>query len=914
MRRGAAVIVLAATAGWAGSACAQGVEGVSGEAAEARVVGYLMDRGLDEVLAVYWRKKLAEGQGELKAAAAEALGVLYAKQLAAAVDPAARKKIEDRCKELLRVMPDAEAFELRINLAKTTYLRAEEIVERDRLRLATAEEKDEAARILGEVGPTFRDIAIKAHRRLESLDKAMQSAKEDKAEEMRAKMDESRRLRSLSRYYAGWTELYVATLTGKAGAAQASLEHFGWILNAAEGKAATLDRLPASQMKLEHVARSAMGCAMALAAKGSVDEAILWLDTIELSDNVSKAVLEQVQLRRLGILGGAGKWGQVEGFLARRKTGDAAADRLSPASARMLVVLAQEYRRGRAGADGGEVNMASASRVASGAMADLVAKGELGQVLDLAKKYGVDILGEDGFVSSYVRGVTAYEEAREAHKKASGSGAERAEEPTGDAGLAGKYRTAGTLLGKAVASDGASGFGDAFARARVLEGLCLFYSGSLVEAAVKFKAVSEGETPGAMKQDALWFAVLSLERAADRSKADAKLAEERDRVSILYVTTYPAHENAARLLLRRAGSGLMTEAKAAQVLLDVPPTSTLYGAARRQAARLLYAVYRRQTGGTERDFAGTRFLSVAEEVLDTEFERSVSEVSKDTGKDAAKVVVLYARQVADVALSASTPDVPLAERALSTIERVGLLHGMDLSEIKPEIAYRRLQAAVIKGDTAAADAIAASMGGDKGEFAKAARRMVFKRAADVWWGLAKGEKTAPAVAAARRVVDVGGAVLASMKDEGIKASDPARVAAADAVASAAAMLAAWEGELAMRELAIGLDQETVAAGVKTAAGLTRLAQMRELAGDTASAAAAWNELSLALTVNSTEWARARYEALRLLSLTDEKGAWEALEQHEALYPSWGPEPWGTKLKELKGRLQAAGAGPKVGGP
>jgi len=899
-----------ACAGGVGNARGQSVESVSGEAADSRVVAYLTERGLDEVLAVYWRQRLTEGQGELKAVAAEALGVLYAKQLAAAVDPAGRKKVEERCKELLRVMPDAEAFELRINLAKTTYLRAEEIVERDRLRLATAEEKEEAARILGEVGPTFRDIAIKAHRRLESLDKALQTAREDKVEELRPRVDESRRLRSLSRYYAGWTELYIATLTGKATAAQASLEHFGWILNAPEGKAATLDRLPASQMKLEHVARSAMGCAMALAAKGSIDEAISWLDAIELSENVSKAVLDQVQLRRLGMLGEAGKWGQVEGFLSRRRTGDVAADRLSPASARMLVVLAQEYRRSRAGADGGDVAMMSAARVASGAMADLVAKGELGQVLDLAKKYGVDILGQEGFVSAYVRGVTAYEEARQSHKASVGGGADKAEEPTGDAVLASKYRAAGETLGKAVAAEGASGFGEAFTRSRILEGLCLYYSGSLAEAAAKFKGVSEGDTPAGLKQDALWFAVLSLERAADRSKSDTKLAEERDRVSVLYVTTYPASENAARLLLRRAGSGLMTEAKAAQVLLDVPAGSSLYYAARRQAARLLYAVYRRQTGGAERDYAGARFLAVAQEVLDAELERSAAEVSRETGKESARVVVLYARQVADVALSAGTPDVPLAERALGSIERVALLHGMDLSELRPEIAYRRLQAAVIKGDSAVADAIAAELKGDKGEFARAARRMVFKRASDVWMGMAKGERTPEAIASARRVVEVGGAVLAGMKEEGVSSADPGRVAAAEAVASAASRLALWEGELAMRELAISLDQETVAAGVKTASSLSRLAEMRELAGDAAGASAAWNELSLALPVSSVEWARARYEALRLLSTTNIAAAREALDQHEALYPSWGPEPWGTKLRELKRTL---GPGEKAGG-
>lgn len=896
-------LALAITAG--GAAFAQGVEPVSGDTADVRVVGYLSDRGLDEILAVYWRKKLNEGQGEQKAQAAEALGVLYARQLAAAADATTRKKVEERCKELLKLMPDTEAFELRINLAKTTYMRAEDIAERSRLRLATDEEKDEAVRILGEVGPTFKDIAIKAHRRVETLDKASQTARDDKLDEVKGKLDEARRLRSLSRYYAGWTDLYVATLTGKATAAQSALEQFGWILNAAENKPATLDRLPVSQFKLEHVARAAMGCALAMAAKGSTDEAIRWLDTIELADNVSKPVLDQVQLRRLGVLGEAGRWPQVEGFLTRRKTGNTETDRLSPAAARMLIVQAQEFRAKNLG---GDTVLASAARVGAGAMADLVAKGELGQVLDLAKRYGVDILGGEGFVAWYVKGVTSYESARDAHKAAASAAGskESAEEPAVDAQLIAKYHVAGDLLGKSTVVEGASTFGEAYARARVLEGLCLYYEGSLTTAATKFKAVADSDVPAAMKQDALWYAVLSLERASDRSK-DAKVTEERDRVSIVYITTYPASENAARLLLRRSGSGLLTEAKAAQVLLDVPAGSPLYSAARRQAARLLYTAYRRASG-PDRDFAATRYLSIAEEVMDAELERSVADVSKEAAKESAKVVLLYARQIADVALSSTTPDLSMAERALANLERVALLHGMDLGDVKAEIAYRRLQAAIIKGDQAGADAIIASMGGEKGEFAKAARRLVFKRAADAWAGFAKLEKSAAGIAAARRVVDLGNVVLAGMREEGLKPADPVRAAAAEAVAQAAATLAMWEGDAAMRELALSLDKEMVAAGVKTAAGLTRTAELSEAAGDTKTAIAAWNELSVSLPVNTADWAKARYNALRLLAANDPKAAVEALDQHEALYPSWGPEPWGAKLRELRDGLKKGGGG------
>jgi hypothetical protein len=49
---------------------------------------------------------------------------------------------------------------------------------------------------------------------------------------------------------------------------------------------------------------------------------------------------------------------------------------------------------------------------------------------------------------------------------------------------------------------------------------------------------------------------------------------------------------------------------------------------------------------------------------------------------------------------------------------------------------------------------------------------------------------------------------------------------------------------------------------------------------------------------SQEWYEARYQSLRLLFLVDAPRAREAMKQHVLLYPDYGPEPWGKKLKEL----------------
>ena len=53
---------------------------------------------------------------------------------------------------------------------------------------------------------------------------------------------------------------------------------------------------------------------------------------------------------------------------------------------------------------------------------------------------------------------------------------------------------------------------------------------------------------------------------------------------------------------------------------------------------------------------------------------------------------------------------------------------------------------------------------------------------------------------------------------------------------------------------------------------------------------------------SDAWFEARYELIRLLAETDADRARLVMRQHKALNPSYGPEPWGVKLRVLDLRL------------
>src|SRR5205807_1917818 len=85
-------------------------------------------------------------------------------------------------------------------------------------------------------------------------------------------------------------------------------------------------------------------------------------------------------------------------------------------------------------------------------------------------------------------------------------------------------------------------------------------------------------------------------------------------------------------------------------------------------------------------------------------------------------------------------------------------------------------------------------------------------------------------------------------------------------------------------------------------------------GDVQAALAAWRELMSGLTAGSAEWYEARYHSLRLLWKADAPAAVEAMRQHVLLHPEFGPEPWGTKLRELQNSMQGGPPLPPIAPP
>lgn len=844
---------------------------------------YLSDRGLTGPLAASLRERLAKAPASERSSLADRLGRLYARQLDEATTPEEREEVRSLAKRLLEQVPEADSFDLRINLAKGHYLFAEEVAERHRVRLATAEERLEAERTLRDVKVAFEQVALRANARVEQLER-LEEARDVEVEVVRAALGDARRLRSLASYYAGWSSYYLSVLTGSESLAGEALRHLGWLLNSPGNKIPTLDRVPKELLRYEHVARAALCAGLCESARGNGDTAIRWLDQVESAPDVPESVKSQVFARRLAVLTAANRWADVEYQVQRRRKALPAEQGgfLPVGEARLLAVLSLE-----ALTSSPDRFRPIAERLAKGAMTDLIGLSEVSQVLNLVTQYGSAPIGAEGFIVHYVRGLQAYERARALHQ-ASGD----PEAPTADPQVITEYRAVAALLDTAAATRDAAGFTKERTNAGLVAGLALYFAGDHAEAATRLTRAHAQAATADQAEEALWLAVVALDQGVAGGAGELSL--ERDRVSALYLQSYPSGERAAKLLLRQSGGAGITDLQAAEILLAIDPASPLRDAALRQAARLLYRAYR-ASRGDDMDFAAMRFVGVAEQVLAGE-RRAVAQGKGQAASNAGANAVAIARQMLDALLSVSSPDPARAEAVLDAIQAVASQAGIDLTAHEAELTYRKLQVCVARGDEIGIGLLSDRLGQLGGPFAASAERLLLQRARA---RLAQSPKD---VSAARGVVTHGARVMSALDEQGQRVAEPSVAALHNAVADAAALVWREAQDETMRDVAIRIDRRLIDEGQRSADVLRRFAELSEAAGASADALEAWRTLLAAMPVDTPAWFEARFHSVRLLAVSDRPRAVEAMNQHVALHPELGPAPWGERLRGLAKEL------------
>lgn len=853
---------------------------------------FLSDNGLDTLLAVHLRDRLVQATGDDRQRIADRLGEVYARMHASAGSPEQRAEIESLGRELIRLVPESESYLLRLNLTKSRYLLAEQIAEKHRLRLASEDERAEAQRVLRDVGAAFEDIANRVQTVIESLERHERRATAGAdTSDVRRRLERSRRERSLARYYSGWSRYYRALIEGQPSLATGAATDFGWLLGS-PGKPAAVEKAPKSMLRYEHIARSAIGCAMTASLLGNDAEAERWFDLLQTAPEVPESVLSQLFTRRLVVYANAKRWADVERLVTRERLRTGAP--LAAADARLLAVIALDASQDRSRAAGREAMLAS---LAQAAFKDLIAHGELGQIVDLVNRYGSTPVGTEGFVAEYVRAIKSYDRALESHKATGKS----TEEPATDEQVLVLLRDASTLLRQAAQAPDADAFPNDRDRSLVLAGVALFLAGRFEESADTLERLAASASSEERREEAVWLAIASLDMGVDSNRPS--LAPRRDRLATLYLERFPTTERAARLLIRRASDNLLSDAAAAEILLAVPADSPLYPSARRYASRLLYRIWR-SASGADRPRPARQFRVLADELVTIDSE-AIASASVEAARTLQAELILRERQVLDVLLSSQDTDI---ERAALAIHRIESLMGTpdQNDDLAAELLYRRLQLALAAKDEKAFAEAHARLASTGGRYADAGDRLAYRHALELWRDT-PGDETR-----SRRVVAIGLRLIERIGSDPSRLSDPVTFGLCDTVSAAAAHLWRAIGDRSMRDVSISIDRRIYESGLATGQVLRRLAELAEDAGLRSLALEAWRSMLAGYREGTTDWFESRYNSLRLLADEDPQEAARVMTQYVALRPDLGPEPWRSRFELLRARIsEASGAG---GGP
>lgn len=917
--RWTALTLAASLAVLAGSSRTIAVQPAVSAATEASlaVESYLESHALKALLAEQLGQRFRQSSTEERLALAERLGSLYVELLSAATDDASRQMWEQRARELIAAAPEAKSYELRITLARTLYAEAEDLAERHRLRLLDPPQVAALEQSLRKLSQEFETLATDTARRFDSLDRSAAAGREP--EKFQQEITDLRRLRSIASYYAGWASYYHATVTGSSATADRALENFAMLLGRATSDKPRAEKLNLDLLKFDHIARASIGAALCYSLKDQHVEALRWLDLVEKSPDTPADVRESIFPRRVSVLARAGRWDDVSRLVdaarvnivpTHASTPSAAARKPLPTLwARLIGVLTLEVPTPAPDV---------VRDLAQQSLQDLIARGEAAHVLDMVKRFGTASLGDSGFIALYVRGSRDFDAAMD---RLTASGADT-DKPAADPAIINAFRDSATLLESSQQQPDAANFPGSRVRALLLAGRARFHATDLRPAAELFARAAElahASGDQTTSQDATWRAVVALDLALslNTASAEAAIIEQRlEEVSTLMIRRFPTSQRAAALLLKRSERSGVGDQEAIRILLGVPKGDSLYDGARRQAARLLYRAYR-AASPADRAIASARFVSIAEEVLAVEhaLTRADSETESSAASDR---VVILARQTLDALLSVPSPDIRRAEDVLSLVQSVIAYRRMDTSAFRDELDFRRLQLHLARGETDAAAAIADALTkpldpgstadpATRQRLAVSAQRLLYIRAAERWRaarrsGTTGQSSTQPAASApGAEVIEHARAVIAHgriVADQFGSSTDPASVNVFATIAAAATDIFRASGDPAMRDLALAMDARVLKAVPAERDALLRTAELAEGAGNAKLSLDCWRKLLVGLPQGSPEWFRARFESIRILAITDAEAARVAIAQHRVLYPDLGPEPWGSRIRDL----------------
>lgn len=862
-------------------AAALAVGSVLAPAAPARadeLLEYLDARGLDALAALRIEELASAAGGEERAQLLDRMADLYARMLDNATEPSAQALLLGRADELADRIVSAKGDNLRVAAARTRYRSAARVAES--VRAGMPGDAAGAAELLGQQIDTLLEISARAEKRAADIDRRIDAGDAMKAESLQEAKDRENALAGVSRYLAAWSLVYRGFLRDDTKDADRAAAIFVPLLGGRDGKLVPGD--VSEPLRADELyASSILGLALAKAPTGGYGEAARWLALLEHEETAPAVRDARVGWSMVAALE-ARAFASARELLARLGARDDAGNWARVAASRAIE---------RAGGD------KDAPQLLGEAIALLAAKRDLAAIRDLTRKYGDGILGEDqsGFVPQYVRAVRLYDDAQ-VLVAAAGSDREKLEAEA----VRGPSLAAANAMTAALAAGDAKGFPEAVNACRLMQAWSLRGAGDFAAAAAAFEAVS-ADLVGDRAEEASRLAILSLDDArrkttvaADRKAIDEDLVRRVD----AFLSRFPGSDHVPELLVRKVAA--MAEPSAGDVnqLLQVKPDSKEWLVSRRQALEGIYRTFR--AGKEPRDETGRRYVAVLAELP----------VDAATGLPASSTAI--ARQSLEVLLASEVRAVTTAQAMLAALDKAVAAGQFDMREAEEEIAYRRLQLAMLSDRWADVEAALAPFEKPTATklWADAALRLAVRGAEGKRRSVPadapeRGAYVATILRAGDAIFERAGGVAAALEvgSPGATSPDaPALAQIASVVLDARTELVRSNGDRAQALRGLALVDLLLAKRPNDGTLLRSGATFAEAAGELERAGDLLRTLVGGLPSRTEPWFAAKVDQLRVLAKLSPDRARAVLAQYRALYPDLGPEPHRARILEIERSL------------
>jgi hypothetical protein len=834
------------------------------------VAAYLEEHGLTELLVVHLEQRLEDAEGDERDELLVRLAELYAQLLGEVTDPDRRVMLEQRGRQLLTKAPNDRAAALRFALLRASYRAAEETAEEHRLRRAKPDELDRARQTLDEIIPDLQFLRRQLEEDIDLGQRRLNRASGSDAIMFSEDLERVRQLHARTTFITAWALYYQSWLNGRRDNAYEAERLFIELLEFGDATPAPRN-VSVDLRATEAITRCILGMGLCKSLTSSSATAIGWIDLLT-HERAHESLRQEAPIWRIVV------YLQHDEFLAaERELGSyATRDEVPVPWLRLVAVHALEA----------QVRSGNTSTLATRAVTELASRGELAQVFDLADRYGVEALGATGFAAQYVQGVLLYYDARERH----GS-----DEPTGNQELVTLYDECIAQLSAAQRQPDARQYPDVLPDCARLKAWCYYFQGAYEQAQPAFEIASR-ELTGVQAAEALWMAIVSLDRRIDQINVRGPLEDQLAQLIDQFLAQFPSSEHAPKLVLRRAVTTDEATPEMADRLLAIPETSEVYESARRRAAQILYRLYR-QAPRDERTVYANRYLSVAVPVFARERERlpRLDAVGRER-------FLVRGRRILEVALDERISRLVAAREVIRTFMEMEAADELDLTSIAAELDYRRLQERLHTGDPIRAARLADQLLqiDPEGLFARLAAREMFQHAYARWRDVSAGDDD-------RQLVDwiarYGALTLEVYADDLDALQRPTVQAYHAAVASA--LMRIWErsGDQPRGRRALEIYERLLGVLPRNARFLRAAALLSEQFDKPQQAVECWRTLVAGLPERSDDWFEAKYHLIRSLAAIDRERAHAVMQQHQQLNPQYGPEPWGERLRALHEQLR-----------